>query len=144
MQSAAPQAVDLSSESEATKKLYGMHEEITEKFGATAYRQNDRRSADGSNGSRSSGSDSRSLRRRVWPNFIQREGERERLQSVGIYDVVRRRRESVIDRHAHVHDIHATMLHLMGLNHINLTYLHNGRAERPTIVSGNVIKELLA
>lgn len=63
MQSAAPQAVDLSSESEATKKLYGMHEEITEKFGATAYRQNDRRSVDGSNGSRSSGSDSRSLRR---------------------------------------------------------------------------------
>lgn len=37
---------------------------------------------------------------------------------MGIYDVVRRRRESVIDRHAHVHDIHATMLHLMGLNHI--------------------------
>ena len=33
MQSAAPEAVDLSSESETTKKLHRMHEEITEKFG---------------------------------------------------------------------------------------------------------------
>jgi hypothetical protein len=30
------------------------------------------------------------------------------------------------------------------LNHINLTYLHNGRAERPTVVSGEVIKDALA
>ena len=33
MQSAAPEAVDLTKESEATKKLYGMDEEVTEKFG---------------------------------------------------------------------------------------------------------------
>ena len=32
----------------------------------------------------------------------------------------------------------------MGLNHIDLTYLHNGRFERPTIVAGTVVKELLA
>ena len=32
----------------------------------------------------------------------------------------------------HVHDIHATMLHMLGLNHLSVTYLHNGRAERPT------------
>ena len=49
-----------------------------------------------------------------------------------------------VERPAHAHDIHATILHLMGLNHINLTYLHNGRAERPTIVSGTIVKELLA
>jgi len=36
------------------------------------------------------------------------------------------------------------ILWLLGLDHISLTYLHNGRAERPTIVSGSVIKELLA
>ena len=42
---------------------------------------------------------------------------------------------------AHVHDLHATILHALGLNHINLTYLHNGRAERPTIVAGEVARD---
>jgi len=46
------------------------------------------------------------------------------------------------ERPAHVHDIHASILHLLGLDHVNLTYLHNGRAERPTIVGGELIKEL--
>jgi uncharacterized protein (DUF1501 family) len=46
-----------------------------------------------------------------------------------------------IERRTHVHDLHATMLHALGLNHINTTYLHNGRAERPTIVSGEVVAE---
>jgi hypothetical protein len=31
---------------------------------------------------------------------------------------------------------------LMGLDHVRLTYMHNGRAERPTITSGAVIKDL--
>ena len=44
----------------------------------------------------------------------------------------------------HVHDIHATILHLLGLNHLDLTYLHNGRSERATINGGNLIDELLA
>lgn len=48
-----------------------------------------------------------------------------------------------VERPAHVHDIHATILHLMGLDHLRTTYLHNGRAERPTITSGEVVKELL-
>jgi uncharacterized protein (DUF1501 family) len=43
----------------------------------------------------------------------------------------------------HVHDIHATILHLLGLNHKRLTYLHNGRAERLTDVAGNVIDKIL-
>jgi hypothetical protein len=47
-----------------------------------------------------------------------------------------------IDRRFHVHDIHASILHLLGLNHVRLTYLHNGRAERPTIVSGEIIQGL--
>ena len=44
----------------------------------------------------------------------------------------------------HVHDIHATVLHMMGLDHQRLTYLHNGRAERPTIVGGQLIEGVLA
>ncbi|MDP8981453.1 MAG: DUF1501 domain-containing protein [Acidobacteriota bacterium] len=49
-----------------------------------------------------------------------------------------------VDKKAHVHDIHATILHALGLNHVNVTYLHNGRSERPTIVAGEVIKEAFA
>ena len=44
----------------------------------------------------------------------------------------------------HVHDIHATILHLLGLDHLDLTYLHNGRLERPTINGGKLIREALA
>jgi hypothetical protein len=50
----------------------------------------------------------------------------------------------VVEKRAHVHDIHATILHAFGLNHVNVTFLHNGRSERPTIVSGEVIKEAFA
>ncbi len=49
-----------------------------------------------------------------------------------------------VQDHAHVHDIHATILHLMGLDHTALTYLHNGRDERATINGGEVIKPLLS
>jgi hypothetical protein len=44
----------------------------------------------------------------------------------------------------HVHDLHATMLHLLGLDHERLTYRHAGRDFRLTDVHGNVVKELLA
>jgi len=44
----------------------------------------------------------------------------------------------------HVHDIHATILHLLGLDHKALTYLHNGRAERLTDVAGSLISPVLA
>ena len=43
-----------------------------------------------------------------------------------------------------VHDLHATILHLMGIDHEKLTYRHNGREFRLTDVSGNVIKDILA
>jgi hypothetical protein len=43
-----------------------------------------------------------------------------------------------------VHDLHATILHLLGLDHEKLTYRHNGRDFRLTDVSGRVIKEVLA
>ena len=44
----------------------------------------------------------------------------------------------------HVHDLHATILHLMGLDHEMLTYFHQGRNERLTDVYGTVVKGVLA
>ena len=43
---------------------------------------------------------------------------------------------------AHVWDIHASILNLLGLNHLRTTYMHNGRAERPTVTGGNLIPKL--
>jgi len=48
--------------------------------------------------------------------------------------------ESVV----HVHDVHATMLHLMGIDHEKLTYPYQGRQFRLTDVSGTVVKGILA
>ena len=44
----------------------------------------------------------------------------------------------------HVHDLHATMLHLMGFDHEKLTYRYAGRDFRLTDVHGRVVKEMLA
>ena len=51
--------------------------------------------------------------------------------------------EAVEDK-AHVHDIHATVLHLMGLDHEQLTYFHQGRDESLTDVHGRVLQGVLA
>lgn len=47
-----------------------------------------------------------------------------------------------VDR-VHVHDFHATILHLLGLNHERLTYRHAGRDYRLTDVEGEVVREIL-
>ena len=44
----------------------------------------------------------------------------------------------------HVHDLHATILHILGFDHTRLTYSHSGREQRLTDVHGNVVHELLA
>ncbi|MGY8691114.1 MAG: DUF1501 domain-containing protein [Verrucomicrobiales bacterium] len=44
----------------------------------------------------------------------------------------------------HVHDIHATILHLLGLDHELLTYFHQGRQESLTDVHGRVVTDILA
>jgi hypothetical protein len=49
-----------------------------------------------------------------------------------------------VDHRIHVHDIHATILHCLGLDHLKLTYLYNGRDERATINGGKVIDAVLA
>ena len=49
-----------------------------------------------------------------------------------------------IEKPVHVHDLHATILHLMGIDHTKLTYRYSGRDFRLTDVSGNVLKEILS
>ena len=49
-----------------------------------------------------------------------------------------------VENPVHVHDVHATILHLLGLNHEKLTYSYSGRNFRLTDVSGKVIKEIIA
>ena len=44
----------------------------------------------------------------------------------------------------HVHDFHATLLHLLGIDHTRLTYRHGGRDYRLTDVHGNVVTKILA
>jgi Protein of unknown function (DUF1501) len=44
----------------------------------------------------------------------------------------------------HVHDLHATMLHLLGFDHEKLTYRYAGRDFRLTDVHGRVVKDILA
>ena len=48
-----------------------------------------------------------------------------------------------VEKPVHVHDFHATILHLMGLDHTRLTYRHAGRDYRLTDVEGNVAHEIL-
>jgi uncharacterized protein (DUF1501 family) len=43
----------------------------------------------------------------------------------------------------HVHDLHATMLHCLGIDHRRLTYRYQGRNHRLTDVHGNVVEEIL-
>lgn len=51
--------------------------------------------------------------------------------------------KAVVDR-VSVNDLHATILHLMGIDHKRLTYRHNGREFRLTDVAGNVVTSILA
>ncbi len=48
-----------------------------------------------------------------------------------------------IDEKVHMHDLHATVLHLLGLNHHELTYRYAGRHFRLTDVAGNVVNEIV-
>lgn len=48
------------------------------------------------------------------------------------------------DKAVDTYDLHATVLHLMGLDHLKTTFLNNGRSERPTVVYGKVVKDILS
>lgn len=50
---------------------------------------------------------------------------------------------AAVEKKTHVNDLHATILHLMGLDHTNLTYFHAGRDMRLTDVGGRVIHSII-
>ena len=60
---------------------------------------------------------------------------------VGATDEMGRR---AVENRYHIHDLHATILHLMGLDDMRLTYYHGGRFKRLTDLGGHLIKEMIA
>ena len=203
MQSAAPEAVDLSGESEATKKLYGMDEPETAAFGADCLMARrlvergvrfvelysgsgsrwDAHSDLANNHTQNCKSSDKpvagllkDLKARgmlqdtlvVWggefgrtpfaqltpgagPEKYGRDhnpwgftmwmagGGVKGGQVVGSTDEIGLR---AVEEPHHVWDIHASILYLLGLDHLRVTYQHNGRAERPTVTGGNLIPKL--
>ena len=47
-----------------------------------------------------------------------------------------------IEEPHHIHDLHASILYLLGLDHLKTTYMRLGRAERPTVAGGHLITKL--
>lgn len=198
MQASAPEAVDLSGESEATKKLYGIDDESTRKYGTLCLmgrrlvergvRFVQLYSGGGSawdahndieeNHTRMCRSSDlpvagllKDLKARglldstlvVWGGEFGRTPFSEKTLGrdhnpwgftmwfagagvkggtvIGETDEIGLR---AISNKQHVHDIHATILYAMGLDNERLTYLHNGREERPTINDGMALKEIFA
>jgi uncharacterized protein (DUF1501 family) len=198
MQSSAPEAVDLSKETEATKKLYGIDEEATRKYGTLCLmgrrlvergvRFVQLYSGGGSawdahvdieeNHTKMCKSSDlpvagllKDLKARglldttlvIWGGEFGRTPFSEKTLGrdhnpwgftmwfagagvkggtvIGETDELGLR---AIKDKQHVHDIHATILYAMGLDNERLTYLHNGREERPTINDGVPVKEIFA
>ena len=51
---------------------------------------------------------------------------------------------TITERPVHVHDLNATILHLLGLEHTRLTFRHQGRDYRLTDVHGEIVRGILA
>jgi len=51
---------------------------------------------------------------------------------------------AAVEKKVHIHDLHATVLNQMGLDHTKLTYRHSGRDYRLTDVAGNVVKDIVS
>lgn len=198
MQSHAPEAVDISNETEATRKLYGLDQKHTAEFGTRCLLARrlvekgvrfvqlycgDTNGWDGhskmeENHSRlcaqsdlpiaglltdleargltdstlviwagefgrmpmSEGSDGRDHNPHGYSLWMSGAGIRGG-QVIGSTDAVGLRAET---EKAHIHDIHATILHLLGFDHERLTFRSGGRDQRLTDVAGNVIVKALA
>ena len=80
------------------------------------------------------------------PNaFLDVAGRRRRWKPAGVtYGESDELGFQVVKDKVHVHDLHATLLHLLGFDHTKLTYRFQGRDFRLTDVSGEVVKGLLA
>jgi len=198
MQTAAPEAVDLSKESDATKRLYGLDDPVTAVFGRNcllARRLVERgvrfvelycgsgsgwdahSNIEANHGKWCRISDkpiaglltdlkSRGLLKEtlvVWGGEFGRTPFNEKGdgrdhnpwgftmwmagggvrggQTIGSTDELGLR---AVDQPVHVHDLHANILHLLGLDHLRVTFQHNGRAERPTLTGGKLIPALFS
>jgi uncharacterized protein (DUF1501 family) len=198
MQSHAPEVVDISKETDATKQLYGLDKQVTAEFGTRCLLArrlveggvrfvqlycgdtngwDGHSDVEGNHAKLCAQSDLpvagllKDLKSRglldstlvIWGGEFGRmpmsEGQNGRDhnphgfsmwlagggvkggQVIGSTDAVGLRAES---GKAHVHDIHATILHLLGFDHEELTFRRNGRDERLTDVAGEVIKKVLA
>jgi hypothetical protein len=198
MQSAAPDAVDLSKETAATKKLYGIGDPLTDKYGTMCLlarrlvernvrfiqlysgagsKWDSHANMEGNHSRMCASSDLpiagllADLKARglldstlvIWGGEFGRTPFNEKGdgrdhnpwgfsmwmagagikggQLIGATDEIGLK---AIEKRAHVHDIHATILHLMGLNQFKTAYKHNGRLEVPTLVEGRVIPELIS
>ena len=201
MQSSAPEAVDISSESEATKKLYGMDDPATSVYGTNlllarrlvergvrfvecysgsgsrwdahssleANHTENCRSADKPVAGLLADLKARGMLKDtlvVWGGefgrtpFVQGSPNDEKAgrdhnpwgftiwmagggikggQAIGTTDEIGLR---AVEEPHHVHDIHASILYMLGLDHMRTTYMHNGRAERPTGTAGALIEKL--
>jgi hypothetical protein len=198
MQSHAPEVVDISKESEATRQLYGLHRKVTAEFGTRCLLARrlveagvrfvqvycgDTNGWDGH--SDMEGNHSKLCAQSDWPiaglltdlkargllesTLVIWGGEFGRMpmsegsngrdhnphgfcmwlagggtkggQVIGATDEVGLR---AAEDKTHVHDIHATILHLLGLDHERLTYRHGSRDQRLTDVAGKVITRALA
>ncbi len=62
----------------------------------------------------------------------------------GVHGVSDEHGIAVAENRVHVHDLHATMLHLLGLDHERLTFRHAGRDYRLTDVHGEVVRDIIA
>jgi len=198
MQSAAPEAVDLSRESEATRNLYGLGDESTAGFGRNclmARRLVERGvrfvqlySGSGSKWDAHKGIEKnhsqlcrgtdkpiagllKDLKRRglldetlvVWGGEFGRTPQSEKgdgrdhnpygftmwmagggIQGGQIIGATDDFGLYAVDEPIHTHDLHATILHLLGLDHERLTFRHNGREDRLTDVYGKVVTRLFA
>jgi len=206
MQSTAPEAVDLSKESDSTKEQYGLNNEATKGYGTSLLRarrlvERGVRFIQVVSGPTDVGGDSRNwdahqsleenhgahakavdkpiaglladLKERglldstlvVWTSEFGRTsygqsgtgrdhnawGYTQWLAGGGVkagttYGATDEIGLQVADKSTAVdtYDLHATVLNQMGLDHLKLIYKYQGRSERPTVVYGKVIKELLA
>jgi len=198
MQAEAPEAVDLSLETERTKQMYGMDQKETAVFGrncllarrlvergvrfvqlyhGSGSKWDAHSGIEGNHSTNCKSSDKpvagllRDLKRRglldqtlvIWGGEFGRTPMSEKGsgrdhnpygftmwmagggvkggQTIGTTDELGL--HAVEDR-LHIHDLHATILYLLGIDNMRLTYLHKGRPERPTINEGAPCRKLLA
>jgi hypothetical protein len=197
MQSSGPEVVDLARETEETKKLYGLDDKVTERFGrncllarrlvergvrfvqlysGSGSKWDAHSDVEGNHGKHCKETDRpiaallKDLKRRgmldstlvIWGGEFGRTPMSENgngrdhnpygftiwmagggmkggitygaTDDIGLY---------AVENRVHVHDIHATILHCLGLDHRKLTYPHDGRDERATINGGKVIEDIL-